>query len=281
MLAWSRSGSLRAATDRNVKQARETMKPLGIERYSNIVVLTGAGVSVASGLRPYRGTGGIWEEDGVAELATPTALRERPEKVWALFGALRRQVRTAAPNAAHLALARAEQNLAEGRQWTLITQNVDGLHQVAGGRNVVELHGSLFRTRCSSPSCDLPPFRDDEPHTDTVPECARCRAVLRPDIVLFDEAIPVDAERQAKRALRDCDLFVAVGTSGTVSPASNFVRSAEYAGARTVLVNLDPMKPRHPAYDEEVLGRAEEILPVLLGLAVGTHDDGRAPSSLR
>lgn len=240
------------------------MKPIAIDRYSNIVILTGAGVSVASGLRPYRGPGGIWEEAGVAELATPTSLQSSPEKVWALFGALRQQASTAAPNAAHTALAKVERQLARDRQWTLITQNVDGLHQRAGSRNVVELHGSLFRTRCSSLSCDLEPFHDVEARVSSVPYCTRCGAVLRPDIVLFDEPIPVDAEYQAKRALRDCDLFIAVGTSGTVSPASNFVRSAEYVRARTILVNLEPMKPRHPAYDEEYLGRAEHILPVLL-----------------
>jgi NAD-dependent deacetylase len=242
------------------------MKPLGIDRYRNIVVLTGAGVSAASGLPTYRGLGGLWEEGDLADLATPRGLQDRPEKVWALFGALRQKVRAAAPNAAHLALARAEEQLAGDRQWTLITQNIDGLHQAAGSRNVVEFHGSLFRTRCSSPSCDVAPFRDDDPHAGAVPRCARCGAMLRPDVVLFEELIPVDAEWQAKRALRDCDLFLAIGTSGTVAPASNFVRSAEYARARTVLVNLEPMTPRNPAYDEEYLGRAEEILPVLLGL---------------
>lgn len=240
------------------------MKPVGIDRYRNIVVLTGAGVSVASGLRPYRGPGGTWEEDGVAALATPESLQNRPEKLWALFGTLRGQARAAAPNASHFALAEAERQLAGNRQWTIITQNIDGLHQRAGSRNVIELHGSLFRTRCSSPSCDLRPFQDESSHMSSLPRCDRCGAVLRPDIVLFDEAIPADAEWQAKRVLRDCDLFVAVGTSGTVSPASNFVRSAEYVGARTVLVNLEPMRPRHPAYDEEYLGCAEEILPALL-----------------
>ncbi len=183
---------------------------------------------------------------------------------------LRRQVKAASPNAAHLALARAERQVTGARQWTLVTQNIDGLHQAAGSRNVVELHGSVFRTRCTSASCELPPFRDEEDHAGAVPRCPRCGSVLRPDVVLFEEAIPVDAEWQAKRALRDCDMFLAIGTSGTVAPASNFVRSAEYVRARTVLVNLEPMKPRHPAYDEEILGRAEEILPGLLG--VGSED---------
>jgi NAD-dependent deacetylase len=241
------------------------MKPLGIDKYRNIVVLTGAGISVASGLRPYRGPGGLWEEASVAELATPKALAERPADVWRLFGSVRVEARAARPNAAHEALAAVERRLGDGAQLTLITQNVDQLHQRAGSRDVIELHGSVFRTRCSSDACDLPPFDDEDPHAGSPPRCPRCGACLRPDVVLFDEAIPGGVEWHAKRALRDCDFYLAVGTSGTVSPASNFVRAAEFARARTVLVNLEPMKPRHPAYDEEYLGRAEDLLPVLLG----------------
>lgn len=240
------------------------MRPLGVDRYRNIVVLTGAGVSVASGLRPYRGPGGLWEEAGVAEIATAKALVERPGEVWRLFGAVRTAARAAQPNAAHAAIAAVERRLGEGASFTLITQNIDGLHQRAGSGNVIEIHGSAFRSRCSSDTCELQPFDDEDPHLGPAPTCPRCGRFLRPDVVLFEEAIPGAAEWQVKRALRDCDLFVAVGTSGMVSPASNFVRGAEFAGARTVLVNLEPMKPRHPAYDEEYLGRAEELLPALL-----------------
>lgn len=241
------------------------MKPLGLDRYRHVVVLTGAGVSVASGLRPYRGPGGLWEEAGVADLATPAALVARPAEVWKLFGAVRAEARAAAPNAAHFALAEAERRVAAaGDELTLITQNIDGLHQRAGSENVIELHGSAFRTRCSAEPCDLAPFADDDPHPGSPPQCPRCGSVLRPDVVLFEEAIPGGAEWRAKRALRDVDLFLAAGTSGTVSPASNFVRAAELARARTVLVNLEPMNPRNPAYDEEYLGRAEELLPILL-----------------
>lgn len=240
------------------------MKPLGVDRYRSIVVLTGAGVSVASGLRPYRGPGGLWEEAGLAEIATARALVERPGDVWRLFGAVRIAARAAQPNAAHTAIAAVERGLGEGASFTLVTQNIDGLHQRAGSRNVIEIHGSAFRTRCSSDTCELQPFEDEDPHLESTPACPRCGRALRPDVVLFEEAIAGGAEWQVKRALRDCDLFVAVGTSGTVSPASSFVRGAEFAGARTVLVNLEPMKPRHPAYDEEYLGRAEELLPTLL-----------------
>lgn len=120
------------------------------------------------------------------------------------------------------------------------------------------------RTRCSNNACELEAYEDDSPHTEGVPTCPRCNAILRPDVVMFEEMIPAHAEWTVKKALRECDLFLAIGTSGTVSPASNFVRSAEFGRARTVLVNLEPMRPRHPAFDEEYLGRAEELLPVLL-----------------
>jgi NAD-dependent deacetylase len=256
------AASARSAVNR---RALDPMNPLGVDAYRNIVVLTGAGVSVASGLRPYRGPGGLWEEAGVADLATPEALAARPGDVWRLFGSLRALARAARPNAAHEALAAVERRLGEGASFTLVTQNVDGLHQRAGSRNVIELHGSAFRTRCGSDTCELRPFEDEDPHEGSTPKCPLCGGILRPDVVLFDEAIPGGAEWHAKRALRDCDLFLAVGTSGTVSPASGFVRAAEFARARTVLVNLEPMKPRHPSYDEEYLGRAEELLPVLLG----------------
>ncbi len=235
---------------------------LRIERYQRIVILTGAGVSVASGLRPFRGPGGLWQDESKVVLSTAKAFAERPADVWELFGTMRQQAASAVPNAAHHAFAELERRHSTATV-TIVTQNIDGLHQRAGSTNVIELHGSVFRTRCSNESCDLPMFADPDPRLDA-PSCARCGKLLRPDVVLFDEPISVDAEWQTKKALRDCDFFMAVGTSGTVTPASNFVRSAEYARARTVLVNLEPMNPRNPAYDEEYLGKAEEILPRLL-----------------
>jgi NAD-dependent deacetylase len=147
-----------------------------------------------------------------------------------------------------------------------VTQNVDSLHQRAGSRQVVELHGNIAITRCSREQCDLPRFVDHEAHSDRVPCCPKCGGVLRPDVVLFGEAIPALASWHVKRALRDCDLFIAIGTSGLVTPAADYVRSAEYAGARTILVNLEKQLRRNPAFQEEYFGKAEEILPALLGV---------------
>jgi len=238
------------------------MRPIDLAAYSRIVVLTGAGVSVASGLRPYRGPGGLWEEIEVMEVASARAMRERPQRVWRFFAEARRAVSLARPNPTHLALARAQQRLGTGRL-TVITQNIDSLHQRAGTQAVIELHGTLARSRCSDPECSLPAF-DDQNVSDECPSCPRCGHPLRADVVLFDEPIPVDPEWQTKHALRGCNLFLAIGTSGTVSPASNFVRSAAYEGARTILINLEPMRPANPAFSEEYIGPAEELVPRLL-----------------
>jgi NAD-dependent deacetylase len=244
-------------------EAMNLAPPLDMTQYRQIVFLTGAGISAASGLRTYRGADGLWKDEDVAARATAGAFARDPLGAWRLFGPLRRAAQDAQPNPAHAALAKLEQRV-DGASVTIITQNVDGLHQRAGSRDVIEFHGSVHRTRCSNPACALAPF-DDHDVPDAVPLCPNCGAALRPDVVLFDEPIPGAAEWRAKRSLRDCDLFVAIGTSGTVSPAANFVRSAEYAGAHTVLVNLEPMEPRHSAFQREILGRAEEIMPRLFG----------------
>jgi NAD-dependent deacetylase len=121
----------------------------------------------------------------------------------------------------------------------------------------------LRRTRCTSAQCDLEPYDDDTEPTE-VPPCPRCGAPLRPDIVLFEEPLPAEPDWLSKRALRDCDVFLAVGTSGTVSPASNFVRGAKYAGAYALYVNLEPLQD-DSAFDDALVGPAETILPELLG----------------
>jgi NAD-dependent deacetylase len=228
--------------------------------YKNIVVLTGAGISVASGLRPYRGPGGLWSEIDADSVVTAAALERDPARVWAFFAEARRSIEAAAPNAAHVALARLARQRGPGQSLVIVTQNIDGLHQRAGSAGVIELHGSLRRARCSRADCEFV----TEAAAVGAMDCPRCGAALRPDVVLFDEAIPAEAEWHCKRALRDCDLFVAVGTSGTVTPAASFVRSAQYAGARTILINLEAMTPRNPYFAEEILGRAEEVLPALV-----------------
>lgn len=247
------------------------MQSLDFSGYRNIVVLTGAGVSAASGIQPFRGQGGLWNEINPLESADISVLETNPLAIWQLFGKLRSQLETAQPNAAHLALTNLEARLSPSQKFTLITQNIDGLHQRAGSRNVIELHGNVNYTKCSNPTCSLAPYLDRYPHTDLLPICQLCNSPLRLDIVLFSEQIPVKQEWLAKQSLRDCDLFIAIGTSGTVWPAANFVRSANYVGARTIFINLEPMEPKNPYFQEEYLGRAEELLPLLFNIDITPH----------
>ncbi|MCU0544744.1 MAG: NAD-dependent protein deacylase [Oscillatoriaceae cyanobacterium Prado104] len=241
------------------------MQPINFDRYRNIVILTGAGISVASGIRPFRGQGGLSDEIDPLQHSDCSLIETNPIAIWQFYGILREQLKTAQPNAAHLKLAEIEERLSPNQQFTLITQNIDGLHQRAGSSNVLEIHGNVNRTRCSNLSCSITPFSDSESHDRALPMCQICGSTLRPDIVLFGEQLPVKESWLAKRSLRDCDLFIAIGTSGTVSPASSFVRSADYAGARTILINLEPMAPKNPYFKEEYLGCAEEIVPLIFG----------------
>ncbi|MCC7531087.1 MAG: NAD-dependent deacylase [Candidatus Melainabacteria bacterium] len=233
------------------------------KRYSKIVFLTGAGVSAASELPTYRGSDGLWTDPETARLATAEVFEQDPQGAWRFWSKFREQCLQAKPNPAHLALSDWSRALVEGQSLTLVTQNIDGLHQRAGSPDVLELHGSIFRTRCSKYDCTLEPFEERQSSCSEVPHCPQCCSPLRPDIVLFGESLPPKADWLSKKALRDCDLFIAVGTSGSVSPASGFVHSAKFVGAKTILVNLEPMHPFNPAFEVELLGRAENLLPRL------------------
>jgi len=231
--------------------------------HKHITILTGAGVSVASGLPTYRGPGGLWEREDIEGIVEARFLPGSLPDLWRLYSQRRAHALAACPNAAHEVVAALQR--ARPEAVALLTQNVDGLHQRAGSPDVTELHGSAFRTRCTNRGCDLPPFVDDRLY-ETVPACPRCGEPLRPDVVLFGETLPASALIRAQAALGGCDLFVAAGTSGTVWPAAAFVRLASQAGARTVLVNLDAGTGSEE-FDEVHLGRAEEVLPGLLSVS--------------
>lgn len=248
------------------------MQPLQTRNYYHIVVLTGAGVSQASGIPTFRGPQGQISE-AYMRVTDGRNLKTLLPETWATHGAARGRLIKVVPNPAHVTLAQWEDKWREGREMTVVTQNVDGLHQLAGSRNVIEIHGSLRRSRCTDDNCASKPFVDSwvpsnefvaNPTWDGVPRCRICDAYLRPDITLFNEALPLDELHRVKRALRDCDLFLAIGTSGVVAPASEFVRGAAYNQARTIMINLTPMETRNPYFKEEYLGRAEEVLPQLL-----------------
>lgn len=243
------------------------MRPISLADFRNIVVLTGAGVSAASGLRTFRGPNGLWNDLEVERVSSVEAMRSDPRAVWDFYGAMREMALQAQPNPAHEFLARMEASVAPGTSFTLVTQNIDGLHQRAGSRSVLELHGNGFLSRCMDDNCaGRRPVRDEASHRDELPRCTVCGGLMRPDVVFFGEQVSVHAAWTTKRMLRDCDLFLAIGTSGTVSPAADFVRGAHYAGARTYFVNLESLPEPNPYFQESVIGRAEELLPQLVHL---------------
>lgn len=219
-----------------------------LARGRRVVALTGAGCSTESGIPDYRGI------DTPPRPRAPLQHREFVDKednrrrYWArsLLGWPR--LAASQPNAGHRAIAALEH---AGVIAGVITQNVDSLHTRAGNKHVCELHGSLARWRCES--CGV------EQNLPTDPQ--HCGRTMRPSVVLFGEEIPAAAEHTAKRALRDCDLFVAIGTSGTVSPAASFVRWAEYAGARRVLLNLEIDPEAHDHFSETHAGASDELVP--------------------
>jgi NAD-dependent deacetylase len=243
----------------------DAIEPVDLAAYRSIFILTGAGISVASGLSTYRGPGGLWEKADVARIADAANLPGTLSDLWRLYKMRRAQALAAQPNAAHHAIAELKQRWGDSRRITLVTQNVDGLHQRAGSTDVLEMHGSAFRTRCLRRNCSLAPFPDESLY-DAVPACPVCGGPMRPDVVLFSETIPGGLLNRLLRELSACDLFVSVGTSGVVAPAAEFVRGAAYVGARTINVNVEPTDPPNPFFAEELVGKAEEILPRLFAL---------------
>lgn len=228
--------------------------------YKNILILTGAGVSVASGIRPFRGEDGLWNDSDIARLSEINTLITDPLAVWQFWMATRKTILSSQPNPAHIAIATIEKSLRPDQKFLLATQNIDGLHQKAGSRKVVELHGNDLWSRCSNDKCSLKSFEDQDVSED-LRYCPVCGNPLRPNIILFGENLPLNVMWETKKILRECDLFIAIGTSGLVSPAADFVRGADYAGARTIYINLEPLSPPNPYFQEVIIGRAEEILP--------------------
>jgi NAD-dependent deacetylase len=219
-------------------------------RYRHIIVLTGAGLSRAAGLATYRGRGGLWSDPSLEELSHVDALRTKRCEATDMFWAMRTAVMHSEPTAGHRALAAFEVK-APG-ELMIVTQNVDGLHQRAGSKNVVEYHGHLRTWRCERCASSF------EPPDGDAPLC--CGERMRPNAVLFGELIPATAEHAVTRALRDCDLFVAIGTSGTVWPAAGFVESARYSGAHTMLLNLEIDGEARALFDECREGPADELV---------------------
>jgi len=233
---------------------------LAISPNDRLFILTGAGVSAESGIPTFRGVGGLWRNYRIEEVASPEAWHRDPRLVWEFYSMRRRVASAAQPNPAHFALAKLERALPE--RLFVCTQNVDNLHEQAGSKQVVHMHGELFKSRCDQ--CRRPPFDDQalyEPPAE-IPRC-ECGGRIRPHICWFGE-VPFELER-IYEALDASTVFMAVGTSGVVEPAASFV--AQVAGrARTIYVG-----PENPAnassFTECYTGKAGEVLPGLLEVA--------------
>jgi NAD-dependent deacetylase len=219
-----------------------------------IVVLTGAGISRESGLDTFRDAGGLWSQVRIEDVATPEAFARDPQRVHAFYNHRRAQLAGVQPNAAHLALAGLEQHFAG--EVLVVTQNVDDLHERAGSRNLLHMHGELLRARCTS--CGARPnWHGDTGANVPCPSCGAC--ALRPDVVWFGE-MPRHME-EIEAALERCELFVSIGTSGTVYPAAGFVQRAS-GHARTVELNLEPSGSY--LFDQSVVGPATQTVPGLV-----------------
>ena len=223
-----------------------------------VFVLTGAGVSAESGLKTFRDQGGLWEGHRVEDVATPEGWEEDAARVWRFYSERRKGAREARPNAAHRALAELEEKL--GERFFLVTQNVDDLHERAGSKRLVHMHGELFMSRCES-SCGRPPLRDEGLYEcgEAIARCG-CGGRIRPHIVWFGE-MPLEMER-IQREIDQATVMVVVGTSGAVYPAANFVR---WAGPGVRKYYIGPEEPMNgQAFTRLVRGNAGEVLPGLI-----------------
>lgn len=230
-----------------------------VARGAPIVILTGAGISKESGLHTFRDADGIWATVRVEDVATPEAFARDKARVHAFYNARRRQLAESGvqPNAAHLALARLERDW--GGDVLLVTQNIDDLHERAGSRNLLHMHGELLKARCAL--CEH--VRDWRVSLDASLKCDACGEVggLRPHVVWFGE-MPLFMD-EIGAALETCALFVSIGTSGNVYPAAGFVAAAREAGAHTVELNLEPSQGAS-LFEERDYGPATEIVPAFV-----------------
>lgn len=220
--------------------------------------LTGAGVSAESGVPTFRDAQtGLWAQYRPEDLATPDAFQRNPKLVWDWYAMRRARADTVAPNPGHTALAEMARRIPA---FTLITQNVDGLHQKAGSPQVIELHGSIRRVKCFHCGEIAHSWQEDGPH---VPQCASCGGLLRPDVVWFGEMLPAKALEAAVEAARNCQVFFSIGTSGLVQPAASLAYAAKERRAALVEVNLEPT-PLSPLADFCLHGQSGIILPALV-----------------
>jgi len=234
----------------------------------HVCVLTGAGISAESGIPTFRDAQeGLWARYSPLDLATPEGFERDPELVWRWYEWRREMIRAARPNPGHVALAQLARRVP---RLTLVTQNVDGLHQRAGSPHVLEYHGNILRDRCTVEQ--VVAERSEDSRTSPLPRCASCGALLRPDVVWFGEMIPRRALVEADAAAADCDAFLSIGTSSLVYPAAGLAEAAMRRGVPVIEVNPNPTD-LSPHAGVVLAGPAGRVLPSLVQALV--RDNGR------
>ena len=222
-----------------------------------VAVLTGAGISAESGVPTFRGADGLWRNHDVMQLATPEAFSRDPKLVWEFYNWRRHLISGLTFNPAHKALAELESKVPH---FTLISQNVDGLHGKAGSRNLLEIHGNLWKVRCLQ--CHRVHV-DESPDMGPLPRCEKCGGLLRPHVVWFGESLDSDLLQQAVQAARTAEVMLVIGTSAVVQPAASLALEAKDAGALVAEINLE-RTPHSDRLDFSLLGKAGEIVPRLV-----------------
>ncbi len=220
-------------------------------------MLTGAGVSAESGIPTFRGAGGLWRQWRPEDLASPEGFAREPKLVWEWYDWRRVAIKSAEPNPAHYAIAELERRK---QNFALVTQNVDGLHDRAGSRNILKLHGDIWTVRCLA--CGREQRDERAPLPEIPPHCA-CGGLLRPGVVWFGEMLPLHVWERAEDATLHADVFLVVGTSAVVYPAAGLVPLAKSCGARVIECNMEET-PFSATVDRSFRGKAGELLPELI-----------------
>ncbi|CAD0197415.1 unnamed protein product [Chrysodeixis includens] len=276
LCSFSRIMAIRQSSD--MSKFKEALKAA-----QDIVILSGAGISAESGIPTFRGAGGFWRKFQASALATPGAFKTSPSLVWEFYHYRREVATKAQPNAGHKAIAKFEAKYGKMKKITVITQNVDGLHIRAGSKNLIELHGNLFKTRCTkckevltnydNPICEALAGRgapDEKAVAEDIPEqalphCRRysCGGLLRPHIVWFGENLDYEVLQRAEEAISSCDMCLVVGTSSVVYPAAMFAPQAADRGAIVAEFNIEPT-PATPNFHFYFPGECGKTLPLAL-----------------
>jgi len=227
---------------------------------SHIAIMTGAGISAESGVPTFRGEDGLWKNHDVMELATPQALETKSELFWEFYKWRKELLTKVKPNLGHYALVDMENRFSE---FTLITQNVDNLHSLAGSKNILEFHGNIMRNRCTS--CNYIGYDGQlkiKPEDKLLPKCPECGEMLRPDVVLFGEPLNPQILADAQEASATCEVFFSIGTSSLIEPAASLPYIAKGNGAYLIEINKEET-PLSSNADETILGESGKILPLI------------------